>query len=314
MEKIKEKTKKINDLDFKETVEKAKKLKFFNIGFFAWFLISFFISWNVLTPILADGNKGKGLLIVLAIYMVSIYVSLTPFAEWVFRKIAGARPLLTKKEINYLEPIFIEVYEKAKATNGNITDDIKLYIVDDMVPNASAIGKKTITVTRGLIDSMTVDEIKAVIAHEFAHIGNGDTQAILIATVGNFTLAAILFVIRIFATLLSGMLYLFSFMDRSNAGVVVGNGINLGVRALDFVIFGAITLGVIAANFSSRQAEFEADSFSAKLGYGEYLINSLEKLEHFSGGPKKMGISQALSSTHPATPYRIANIEKQLDL
>lgn len=314
MDKIKENLEKINETELKDIKEKAKSLKFFNIGFFLWFLISFFITWKILTPILTSGSPGKGLFITLIIYSFSIYVSLTPPAEFIFRKIAGARPVLTRKEKDFLDPIFAEVYEKARQADGNLPSDVKLYIVDDPRPNASAIGRRTVTVTKGLMENMEPNEIKAVLSHELAHIKNGDTQAILVAVVGNFVLAAILFVIRIIATFFSFFLRAFGAMDGTGIGGMAANAIGFGMRLLDLIIFSAVVLGVIAARFSSRQCEFQADNFSVELGYGPDMISCLEKLEYFSGGPRKLGLVQALSATHPATAYRIANLEKQLDL
>ena len=58
-----------------------------------------------------------------------------------------------------------------------------IYIIDNS-PNAFATGRNpsnaAIAVTRGLIEKLTQNELKGVVAHELAHILNRD---ILIATV-----------------------------------------------------------------------------------------------------------------------------------
>lgn len=56
----------------------------------------------------------------------------------------------------------------------------RLYVVEDDSMNAFACGAKgdraSIAVTRGLLNRMDRDELQAVIAHETAHVRNGDTK------------------------------------------------------------------------------------------------------------------------------------------
>lgn len=60
----------------------------------------------------------------------------------------------------------------------------KLWIVEDAVPNAFACGsdpaRSSIAVTRGLLDLLDRDELQAVVAHEVAHIRNGDTMLLTV--------------------------------------------------------------------------------------------------------------------------------------
>ena len=47
-----------------------------------------------------------------------------------------------------LEPLFYEVYQKAKMQEPLISDSVRLYMNDDESENAFATGRRTICVTR----------------------------------------------------------------------------------------------------------------------------------------------------------------------
>jgi heat shock protein HtpX len=56
----------------------------------------------------------------------------------------------------------------------------KLYLIDESAPNALATGRDpahaSIAVTQGLLDQLDRAELQGVIAHELAHVRNGDTR------------------------------------------------------------------------------------------------------------------------------------------
>ena len=63
----------------------------------------------------------------------------------------------------------------------------KLKIIEDDALNAFATGlnekQYSITVTRGLIDTLNDAEIEAVLGHELTHIRNGDVRMLVIAVI-----------------------------------------------------------------------------------------------------------------------------------
>ncbi|HBF34700.1 TPA: hypothetical protein DDW35_09060, partial [Candidatus Sumerlaeota bacterium] len=54
----------------------------------------------------------------------------------------------------------------------------KLYLIDDSSMNAFATGRNpqhaAVAVTRGLLEKLSLDEVKGVVAHELAHVRNWD--------------------------------------------------------------------------------------------------------------------------------------------
>ena len=134
-----------------------------NYIYVLWFLFNFSLVWFLL------GANSQSFGITFLIYAVSITIALCPIGELILRIVEGARKIQTKEEKDYLLPLFDEVYENAKKENSKLSDGIKLYITDDMFPNAFAMGRKTIAVTKGAIETFNQEELKGVIAHEFGH-------------------------------------------------------------------------------------------------------------------------------------------------
>ncbi|NCG24394.1 MAG: M48 family metalloprotease, partial [Actinobacteria bacterium] len=75
----------------------------------------------------------------------------------------------------------------------------KVYVVHDPAPNALATGRNVdnaaVAVTTGLLDKMNRAELEGVVAHELAHIRNGDilVMTVAVATAGSIALISDIF-------------------------------------------------------------------------------------------------------------------------
>jgi heat shock protein HtpX len=158
-------------------------------------------------------------------------------------------------------------------------------------------------VSTGLLRAMTRDEAEAVLAHEVAHVANGDmvTMALLQGVLNTFVIVLARVVGRVVDNALSG--------GRDNGG---GLGYMATVFVLDMV-FGLFA-SMIAMWFS-RYREFRADAGGASLAGRDKMIAALEKLSLTYGQntlPKQVaafGISGAvghLLTSHPPLEARIA--------
>ena len=181
-------------------------------------------------------------------------------------------------------------------------------------PNAFATGafknSALVAVSTGLLQSMTREEVEAVIGHEVAHVANGDMV----------TLTLIQGVMNTFVVFLSRVIGYF--VDR----VVLrnqGDGPGIGYLATTIVL--DLLLGVLAAMivaWFSRQREFRADAGAAQLmGRRQPMIDALARLGKLDPGemPKTlqaMGISArpsgmlALLASHPPIEERIARLRQ----
>ena len=181
-------------------------------------------------------------------------------------------------------------------------------------PNAFATGafknSSLVAVSTGLLESMSREEVEAVLAHEVAHIANGD----------RVTLTLIQGVVNTFVVFLSRVVGYF--VDR----VILKNdregpGIGYYVTSIACEIIFGIAASMVVAWFS-RQREFRADAGSANLmGTSTPMVNALSRLGGLTPGelPKSMaasGISDkpgfmALFSSHPPIEERIAALQNR---
>jgi len=182
-------------------------------------------------------------------------------------------------------------------------------------PNAFATGafkdSALVAVSTGLLESMSREEVEAVLGHEVSHVANGDmvTMALIQGVVNTF----VIFLARVVGYLIDKTLFKNNDNDRPGIGYM------LTVFACEMV-FGFVASIIVC--WFSRQREFRADAGSAKLmGNGQPMINALSRLGGLEPGelPKSMaasGISDkagiaALFSTHPPMEERIAALRSR---
>ncbi len=194
------------------------------------------------------------------------------------------------------------------ATQANIKmPEVGIY---EGAPNAFATGafknSALVAVSTGLLQSMSREEVEAVIGHEVAHVANGDmvTMTLIQGVMNTF----VVFISRVVGY----------FVDKV---ILKNNNDGPGVGYLVTTIVMDLLLGVLAAiivAWFSRQREFRADAGAANLmGRKQPMINALARLGGLSAGelPKTMqamGISGGIGkwfSTHPPMEERIARLQ-----
>lgn len=148
----------------------------------------------------------------------------------------------------------------------------RLYVTPDSQPNAFATGRDpehaAVAVTAGILDLLTWDELKGVLAHELAHVGNRD---ILLTSIA----AAVATGISYVANMLMWLPFFGASSDEDDAGP---GAVGLLVTALLAPI--AATVLQLAL---SRSREYEADAAGARLlGDGVPLARALAKLDRAS--------------------------------
>lgn len=288
-----------------------------NIGTIIWMILNIVLicgAFGLTAAGLYDATDNEileSVLIGLGAYIISIAIALSPVGEIIMRWQNGCRKIRDSAVLERIQPIFEEVYKKAKEKNPELPDNIKLYMSDDRSPNAFALGRHTVCITRGLLD-LTDNEIKGILGHEFGHLAHKDTDTLLAITIGNLIVSIIFVVWR----------FIFNFIAR-----FVNFSIGLASRTIAPIIAGFITrvfidfllvmamklwtkLGVLICMASSRANEYLADKYSFELGFGDNLCNALRKLSNLSVSAD--GIWAALSSSHPPMDERISRLNELL--
>jgi heat shock protein HtpX len=278
--------------------ELAKKI-IGNYLYILWFIMNFWICFTVF-------GRGVVLFVLLVlIYIATISIALSGAGELLLRLFESARPVLTKQEREYLMPIFNDVYEAVKAHNRTI-DKVSLYIQDTMTTNACAIGKHTIAVTKGAIETFSEEELKGVLAHEFGHIAKGHTTAALLNAAGNGIFSIAIAILKIY---IMGIDIAISIFERS--GIL--RFLFVILRAVfEMALMAFLFMGQMILSGNSRQNEFEADRFAYESGYGAELTEALYLLQKMSLS-EKMTIRQRLVASHPIFAWRINKMETLID-
>lgn len=258
---------------------------------------------NFVIAFLILGASGSSFLLCLVLYAVSLTVALSPLGECILRLINGVRKLYTRREKDYLIPLFEEIYEEAKDEYPDLPY-MEICIVDSLAVNACAMGRHTVAVTRGAVETFTENELKGVLLHEIGHIAHGDTQAILLNLIGNGLFSVGVISIKLLLLLLNLLLPPL-FNDRKGVTLFITSFIRFILNALLFAV--TLTSNIVLA-VNSRGNEYRADRFAFEIGYGEDLINALYLLQKMSLG-NKMKLVQRMQASHPHIAKRIGRLE-----
>ena len=189
----------------------------------------------------------------------------------------------------------------------------------DGAPNAFATGasknNSLVAVSTGLLQSMTKEEVEAVLVHEVAHIQNG----------AMVTLTLIQGVVNTFVMFLSRIVghFVDSALRRNDQQSSSGYGIGYTVTVIVCQLVFGVLASIIVMYFS-RQREYRADAGAANLmGARQPMINALRRLggtaiEPLPENLKAAGISDkpstwsVLFSSHPPLESRIAALQNHV--
>ncbi|MCL2523520.1 MAG: protease HtpX [Betaproteobacteria bacterium] len=208
----------------------------------------------------------------------------------------------------------VDAVAKLASKAGLPMPEVAIY---DGAPNAFATGatrsSSLVAVSTGLLQSMTREEVEAVLAHEVAHIANGDmvTLTLIQGVVNTF----VIFLSRVVGFLVDSFL-------RRNDSHSSGPGVGYMVASLICQMVLGVLASIIVAWFS-RQREFRADAGAASLlGTPLPMQNALRRLGnlHTEPLPQNMAASgiaggkegiKALFATHPPLEQRIAALDRK---
>ncbi|SDD16023.1 Heat shock protein. Metallo peptidase. MEROPS family M48B [Cupriavidus sp. YR651] len=273
-------------------------------------VLSFTASLLGVNRFLTANGLNLGMLLVFAALMgfggsfISLLMSKT-IAKWS----TGAQ-VITHPSTS-TELWLVQTVEKLATRAGLPMPEVAIY---EGEPNAFATGasKKSslVAVSTGLLQSMSHDEVEAVLAHEVAHIANGDmvTLTLIQGVVNTF----VIFMARVVGYFVDSWL-------RRNDEESSGPGIGYMVTVVICEIVFGILASIIVAAFS-RHREYRADSGAAGLmGTPTPMVAALRRLGGLDadGLPQNMqamGISGgkswlALFSSHPPIESRIAALQ-----
>lgn len=212
--------------------------------------------------------------------------------------------------------LYNKVQQLSKQAGISGEPQVGIYQSDD--PNAFATGptqnRSLVAVSTGLLQQMDRDAVEGVLAHEVAHIANGDM--VTMTLVQGVINAFVMFFARVIAWSASQL------VDEEKRGIV--NFVAVLVLEIAFSFLGMM---VVAA--FSRYREYRADGGAANLVGKTKMISALNALQRSIGAPQdtsnepaalasfkisssKKGGFLALFSTHPPLEERIARLKQAI--
>ncbi|KUG03343.1 heat shock protein htpx [hydrocarbon metagenome] len=260
--------------------------------------------------ITASGIDYYSLFIFAAIIGFSGSIISLMMSKWMAKHMMNVKVLDPNSNLGSRERQLLNTVDNLAKKAGMKTPEVGIYPSAEV--NAFATGpsrnNSLVAVSSGLLERMNSDAVEGVLAHEVAHIANGDmvTMTLLQGVVNTF----VVFLARIIAYFLS------TFVREEARGIVHF------ISILVFQILLSI-LASIAVMAYSRHREFAADSGGAELVGKSKMLNALRSLKNSVhmvdnsqealatfkiSGEKKMGLRQLLS-THPDLDERIKRLE-----
>jgi heat shock protein HtpX len=229
-------------------------------------------------------------------------------SRWMAKMMMRVKVLDPRSSLSPIERNLVErVHQLSRAAGLTKMPQVGIYQSPEVNAFATGPSKRSslVAVSTGLLHEMDDDAIEGVVAHEVAHIANGDmvTMTLLQGIVNTF----VVFLARIAAWAVS------RFVKEELAPVV--HFIAVIIFQLVFSILGSLVVFAF-----SRYREFHADRGGADLAGKDKMIHALRSLKQYTGRVNdeqaslstlkinsKKGMS--LFSTHPNLDDRISRLE-----
>ena len=246
----------------------------------------------------------------LAVIIAGIWFAISYFgSQAMIDMMTGARKVERKSE-----PGIYNLLENLAISRGLRTPTLRIIDNDSLNAFATGLheGQYSITVTRGLVEALTRDELEAVLAHELTHVINRDVRTMVIASI----FAGIISVIA--ELVFRGLLHSRGGGRRDNKNAAPLILIGLAFAAVGFA------LAIVIRMMLSRTREFVADAGAVELTKNpDAMISALRKVEGRSSlkGPDEVqqlfldnqadGVGlEGLFATHPPIQKRIDALVK----
>jgi heat shock protein HtpX len=252
-----------------------------------------------------DLNLNALLFMSAIIGMTGSVISLA-MSKWSAKRAMGV--YVIEHPQNQTEQWLINIVSRQARQAGIDMPEVGIFQTPDANAFATGMSRNSslVAVSTGLLQSMSPDEVEAVVGHEISHVANGDmvTMALMQGVVNTF--------VYFFATVIGHV------VDR----VVFKTERGYGPAYYITQMAAQIVLGILASMlvmWFSRYREFKADAGGANLAGREKMIGALRALqrgheaEDLPGQLAAFGINgggmSRLFMSHPPLEERIAALQ-----
>lgn len=220
------------------------------------------------------------------------------------------------------EPKLYNLLENLCISRGITMPALRIMETDALNAFATGLQKKnySITVTRGLINTLNDEELEAVLAHELTHIRNADVRLLIVAVifVGIFSFVGEM----AFRSMRFGAVSGSSSRRSSGGSRDSGGGAIIAIVVAIAIIAIAYALAIVIRFAMSRRREYLADAGAVELTKNpDAMISALQKISgnaHIEAPSevREMFIENAhadftsIFATHPPITKRIEALAK----
>ena len=274
-----------------------------------------FVTMNILAKLFGinlSHNSMSGIMVMSLVFgFGGSFISLL-MSKWMAKRSMGVEVIENPRTAQ--ERWLVETVRRLAEKVGIGMPEVGIFYSPE--PNAFATGANKnaalVAVSQGLLQTMTADEVEAVLGHEIGHVANGDmvTQTLLQGVVNTFV-TFFAYLIGIFIdNLLRGN-------SEENRGPGFGYYIGSSIAQ---VLLGFLATMIVM--WFSRWREFRADHAGAELAGRQKMITALRSLQRghavqdLPGEMAAFGIAGGMGDglkrlflTHPPLEERIAALE-----
>ncbi|PYZ97689.1 protease HtpX [Alteribacter lacisalsi] len=292
-------------------------------------LTTIMIVWSLITTFTGvgqngfqDGSAGLGIdyvalgLFSLVVGFAGSFISLA-MSRWMAKKMMKVKVIDPDGPMSSQERMVVEMVHRLSRAAGMMhMPEVGIYRSSEVNAFATGPSKKRslVAVSSGLLQTMDDDAVEGVIAHEVAHVNNGDmvTMTLLQGVINTF----VVFFSRIAAIIVS------RFVQNDSMRMLV----HIAAIFIFQILFSI--LGSIVVMAFSRYREFHADRGGADLAGRDKMAHALRSLKAYVDRASvknernddtaiatmkingKGGIAKLFSS-HPDLDERIRRLEQQ---
>jgi heat shock protein HtpX len=278
-------------------------------------MVSLSFAYSILANFFGLPQNGVGFLIAFCTVFGfgGAFISLL-ISKWMAKKMMGVEIIDPRTNDPQARWLVDRVHEYSRAAGLTVMPEVGIYNSPEVNAFATGPSKKNslVAVSAGLLSRMTKEEAEGVLAHEVAHIANGDMVTMtLIQGVIN---TIVLLLARLVANVITSAIN----KDDENPSPFLYMGIVFALEIF-FSLF-----GMLVVNKFSRAREYRADLGGARFAGREKMVNALRRLQNTSGliepeqesmatlkiSSKPKSSLAMLFATHPSLDDRIRALER----
>lgn len=236
-------------------------------------------------------------------------------SKWTAIRMMGVQLIDANTQDVQARALVVKVHQFAREAGLTKMPDVGIYASEEV--NAFATGpsksNSLVAVSSGLLNRMSDEEVSGVLAHEVAHIANGDmvTMTLLQGVINAVVMLAARLIANVVVNALS--------KNDERPGLFMQHMIVMAIQ-IPLSILGSLVVFAF-----SRHREYRADAGGAKYAGKEKMVSALRKLQSstqlvdrshealqsfkISGG--RHGKLAQLFASHPPLEDRIAALQKR---